>query len=557
MYIFWSSSLSGGNFNTLGTSRVIQNGHYLIAGGTVTTTWTMKAFPSTARATAMNMVFNFVPVTRNGDNSISFGPNSYYYNFYNSDPYNDSRTYCGYGASPANTDAQVSGMVYYVINGGAGGSRIVDTNSPYGTSGITVAASQSGNDITCTMTNNTGSDQWIYPVSHNGGSTQQLWYWGWYYTGEYASSLFDYSFNRGTWNNQSANTYGLPLYSFVQVVLNGITYNILKPHQSGVTQATVISDIKTQLENSLGGLESAAITNVSNGLKIATIGIPTINYTYYFPNGLSFFNGTDPSYFGSTNFTPTITNVAPEFVFNQTIASNTNDYNLRNAAIAAGWNQVLALNATVTINAGIFVGSTSTATPGFTTGSTYPAGSTLAIINNGSIVGCGGNGGSGGGSGGGGGAGAVNSSGGARGTWQGAANPGQSGTNTTGGTGGALGGTGNVASPSGNSPTGGGSGGLALQVLASLTLTNNGTIGGGGGGGGGGGVSVDVFFPNPSRFTVTNHAGGNGGNLGVAGSAGVSGTTLGPGAGGAAGAAITGNSNITYLATGTRLGAIS
>jgi hypothetical protein len=306
-YITWPSSLSGGNFNTLGSSRVIQNGHYLIDGGTVTTTWTMKAFPSVARATQIFMVFGINPVTRNGDNSISFGPNSYYYQFYNPNAYNDNLTFCGFQNNyPQNTDAQVAGMAYYALNGGAGGGRTVVTNSPYGTSGFTVAASISGNDITCTMTNNTGSDQWIYSYAHNGGSTQQLWYWQWYYSGEYQFSLFDSSFNRGTWNNQSANTYGLPLYSFVQVVLNGITYNIFKPHQSGVTQATVISDIKTQLENSLGGLESAAITNVSNGLKISTIGIPTINYTYYFSSGSLFANGTDPSYYGSTNFTPTL-----------------------------------------------------------------------------------------------------------------------------------------------------------------------------------------------------------------------------------------------------------
>ena len=304
-YTTWPSNLSGGNFNTLGSSRVIQNGHYLIAGGTVTTTWTMKAFPTTARATGITMYFGINPVTRNVDNSISFGPTSYYWGCYNPDPYGDSRTYCGYGASPANTDAQVSGMVYYALNGGAGGGRTVFTDSPYGTSGFTVSATQSGNDITCTMTNNTGSDQWIFPWAHNGGSTQQLWYWGWYYTGEYASSVFDFSTNRGTWNNQSANTYGLPLYTYVQVVLNGTPYNISKPHQSGVTQATVISDIKSALESALSGT-GVTINNYTNGIEIISPTTTAITWTYYFPNGSPFANGTDPSYFGSTNFTPTL-----------------------------------------------------------------------------------------------------------------------------------------------------------------------------------------------------------------------------------------------------------
>jgi hypothetical protein len=230
------------------------------------------------------------PMIRNVDNSISFEGHSYYYGYYNPDPYNDSRTFCGYGPGPANTDAQVSGMAYYALNGGAGGGRTVVTDSPYGTSGFTVAASISGNDITCTMTNNTGSDQWIYPYTHNGGSTYQLWYWGWFYTGEYASSVFDFSTNRGTWNNQSANTYGLPLYSYIQIVLNVTTYDIFKPHQSGATQATVISDIKSALESALSGT-GVTINNYTNGIQIISPTTTTITYyLYYFPNGTIFIN---------------------------------------------------------------------------------------------------------------------------------------------------------------------------------------------------------------------------------------------------------------------------
>lgn len=244
------------------------------------------------------------------------------------------------------------------------------------------------------------------------------------------------------------------------------------------------------------------------------------------------------------------------FVFNQTISSNTNDYNLRNAAIAGGWDQILALNATITINAGVFVGSSSTGSPGFTTGSSFPVGSTLTVINNGYIVGRGGNGGSGGGSGGGGGAGVVNSSGGSRGSSQGPANAGSPGTNTAGGAGGAQG-SAAPTNPQGNNASAGGNGGLALQVLYALTLTNNGTIGGGGGGGGGGGVEFTNFPPQPGSFITINRAGGAGGSLGTAGSDGVAGNGYSNGAGGAAGDAVNGNSNITYLATGTRLGAIS
>jgi len=447
MYILWPSNLSGGNFNTLGSSRVIQNGHYLINGGTVTTTWTMKAFPSIAYSTLIVMYFNGNPITRNVDGTVSFGAN-YFWGAYNPNAYSDNRTYCSIQSNlPQNTDAQVSGMAYYALAGGAGGGRTVFGDSP---SGFNVTATISGNDITCTITNNTGQDQWLYAYDHNGGATKQILYWGWYYTGSGYGSLFDYSLNRGTWNNQSSNTYGVPLFSYVQVVLNGITYNIYKAHQSGATQANVISDIKTQLENALSGLESAAITNVSNGLKIATIGIPTINYTYKFPQdgtGATFANGTDPSYFGSTNFTPTITNVAPEFVFNQTISSDTTNYNLKSAAIAAGWDQTVPLVATITINAGVYVYSTSTGSYAFDTGSSFFAGSTLALINNGIILGRGGDGGQG----------AFYNSG-----------------------------TDSIVGANRNGTTAG----PAFIARYAISVTNNGTIGGGGGGGGGSGLTI-------------------------------------------------------------------
>lgn len=125
------------------------------------------------------------------------------------------------------------------------------------------------------------------------------------------------------------------------------------------------------------------------------------------------------------------------FTFNQTISSNTTNYNLKSAAIAGGWNQTSALNATITINGGVYVYSTSTGTYAFDTGSTFPAGTSLNLINNGIILGRGGDGGNGG----------VNQNG------QGGA---------------------------------GGAGGPAFIARYATNVTNNGTIGGGGGGGGGG-----------------------------------------------------------------------
>lgn len=245
---------------------------------------------------------------------------------------------------------------------------------------------------------------------------------------------------------------------------------------------------------------------------------------------------------------------ANNFSFNATISANTNNYNLKSAAIAAGWDGVTPLVATVTVNSGVYVGSTSTGSYGFDTGSSFPAGSSLTLVNNGFIVGMGGGGGGGGG---------VYSGGG-----------------------------------------GGGAGGPALRAQAAISITNNGTIGGGGGGGGGG---ASAYYGDPysgeQRFggggggggrglnggpggpggsghlvnpgggggtgTTTSAGGGgsnggwmagngaSGGGLGSGGGTGASGPQYSGGPGGSGGAAVAGNSFITWVATGTRLGAIA
>lgn len=124
------------------------------------------------------------------------------------------------------------------------------------------------------------------------------------------------------------------------------------------------------------------------------------------------------------------------FATNLILSSNTSNFNLRTAIVNAGWNQSAPVNVTCTINSGVTVFASSTGVYAFTTGSSYPAGSAISIVNNGTILGRGGNGGNGAGS-------------------------------TTGG--------------------GGGGGGPALFVGAAVTITNNGRIAGGGGGGGGAG----------------------------------------------------------------------
>lgn len=231
------------------------------------------------------------------------------------------------------------------------------------------------------------------------------------------------------------------------------------------------------------------------------------------------------------------------FTFNATISANTQNYNLKSAAIAAGWNQTSALKATVTINANVYVGSTSTGSYAFDTGVTFPSGSTLALVNNGTIEGAGGAGGNG-------------------------------------------------SAQQFVSPGSGLSGGPAFRAQAAISVTNNGTIGAGGGGGGGAG---SVTTGGKTQYTITGGGGGggagysagaggsgnsagssgtltsggaggatagwptyggNGGARGSSGGSGGSGDTTAGGAGGASNNAVTGNSNVTWVATGTRLGGI-
>lgn len=246
------------------------------------------------------------------------------------------------------------------------------------------------------------------------------------------------------------------------------------------------------------------------------------------------------------------------------ISSNQTNANLRTLALNAGWNGVSKVIAT--INSGVYCSSNNTGIPGLTINGSFPGG--VELINNGFIIGMGGNGGVG------------------------------AGYNN-----------GNIAGSAGSS------GGLALSVSSTISIANNGTIGGGGGGGGGGqggrddvaayggggggggrsgttnssggaggqatgafattggfgtssaagsgGNSVQKDYTYGIANSRTYKRGGNGGSWGAAGSSGANdGPTLnqasiGPYSGGGGGGAVSGNGNITWLATGTRLGAIS
>ena len=205
--------------------------------------------------------------------------------------------------------------------------------------------------------------------------------------------------------------------------------------------------------------------------------------------------------------------VKSAFVFRQTISSDATNYVLRNAAITAGWDGIVPLDAEVTVSSGIVLSADSTGQYAFDTGVTFPAGTTLALINNGFVIGMGGAGGA--------------------------------------------------------AYTAGSNGGPALRAQYAIGIdAAGGVIGGGGGGGGGnkggggGGRSGrtdaagGVGTGNGTSGTFS--SGGSGGaGAGGGGGWGDSGGTAGSYAGGTGGAAVVGNSYITWINTGTRYGSIT
>jgi hypothetical protein len=247
-------------------------------------------------------------------------------------------------------------------------------------------------------------------------------------------------------------------------------------------------------------------------------------------------------------FTPTETATTIQFNANIVISANTSNYVL-NTAKVTGY-QAGITNLTVTINNGVFISSGSTGSYAFTINNSWAAGDKITIINNGIIIGRGGNGGSG--------------------------------------------------APSNSSPGAGGSGGPALLAQFPVSITNNNRVAGGGGGGGGGsyggaeaggggggggignssgggggasigqgsngdggsgGTLTSIGFGGAGGTVISpkqgsgGGAGGNGGNYGSSGLSG--GGPYGGAAGGAGGACTQGGSFITWTVAGNRNGALN
>lgn len=236
-----------------------------------------------------------------------------------------------------------------------------------------------------------------------------------------------------------------------------------------------------------------------------------------------------------------------------TISSNTSNYVLDTSKVAGYVPGRTRL--TLTVASGVQISSASAASPAFRVDSSWQPGDLIEVVNNGSIGGAGGAGGAG------------------------SAPQGDSVM---------------IGSPTPPAAASGSPGGSGLEVQFPTSVRNNGTIGGGGGGGGGsrgwnegsgsyilyggypGGTGGTIFTAAeqgyscyadtpghrlwPAKRYITHFSGGGGpaGQGGQAGEDNSSAPSGAPhGAGGAAGAAVVGNSNITWLATGTRIGPIT
>jgi hypothetical protein len=198
------------------------------------------------------------------------------------------------------------------------------------------------------------------------------------------------------------------------------------------------------------------------------------------------------------------------FLFIDNIATNTADYSVRAEALAAGWDGQTPLDARITIESGVYVFSTSTASPAFNYDN-LPVNTIIQLTNLGFIIGRGGNGG-------------------------------YASVGTNGGPAMVLNSTRLTITNSGFIAGGGGGGGGAGNIGAGLSFVGGGGGAGGGiggGGSGGGGGAPGAVGSNGSANTRT---GGGGGRIlpGAGGAAGDTGPFIfgqrnTPGSGGGAG----------------------
>jgi hypothetical protein len=159
------------------------------------------------------------------------------------------------------------------------------------------------------------------------------------------------------------------------------------------------------------------------------------------------------------------TSLNPEFTFYRSFISNETNYNVLGDAYANGWDGVKPVKAIINIPYYLTIGATF-GYPAFSTGSGFPAGSSITLFNYGRIEGYG-----------------------------------------------AAGGQGGTVYAANNLSSGvaGGTGGTALYITSDIIIFNYGIIGGGGGGGGGGGAAYATDY---YSFEILGAGGGGGGGQG-------------------------------------------
>ena len=148
----------------------------------------------------------------------------------------------------------------------------------------------------------------------------------------------------------------------------------------------------------LSGTDSASLPlswslsagSLPTGLSISAGGVisgtPSAGGTFSFTVMASDSDG------GSATKGFSITVTATQTV-NYTVTSNVNNIDFRTLMLAAGWVSSNPLNGTLTINGGVTVGSANTSSYALTVTGSFPSGSSLKVIINGTVCGAGGAGG--------------------------------------------------------------------------------------------------------------------------------------------------------------------
>lgn len=186
---------------------------------------------------------------------------------------------------------------------------------------------------------------------------------------------------------------GTQTYQMVAVAINvGLSGNNSALPQ-GMANAAYFYDFRQNLsvtgDSSYAGSGVAFSANGSLpvGLALAGNGVLSGTPTAVSSNAFAV-TATYRGVRATSNYTLAI---APgTFQFNPTLSGVVTNYNVYSAARAAGWDGKLPVVATITVDSGAVVGATSTGAYAFDTGAGFPAGSSLTLVNNGSIQGAGG-----------------------------------------------------------------------------------------------------------------------------------------------------------------------